>query len=58
MLVGVDKELAKAGKKVTASMDVFKDKFKAVGNNDVKLGVSKVLKNKYLTLTKQLKQKP
>jgi hypothetical protein len=54
MLAGVDKELTKAGKKVTASMDVFKDKFKAVGDTDVKLGVIEGLKKQIADLEKAI----
>lgn len=54
MLVGVDKELTKAGKKVTASLDVFKDKFKAVGGEEVKLGIVEELKKQISDLDKAI----
>jgi hypothetical protein len=58
MLVGVDKELTKAGKKVTASMDVFKDKFKAVGDDDVKLGIVESLKKQISDIEKAIEFEP
>jgi hypothetical protein len=54
MLVGVEDELKKANKRVTASLDVFKSKFKAVGSEDVKLGVVESLKKEIDELDKQI----
>jgi hypothetical protein len=58
MLVGVDKELLKAGKKVTASMDVFKTKFKAVGDKDVQLGIVESLKKQISDIEKAIEFEP